>query len=176
MELRNGRPGADECSSYYFTYIDLVLDGDIVRTLETQHAEVHALLEHTTNAKASVSPAPGEWSVKQVLQHVIDTERLFSFRAMWFARGEQTALPGMEPDPWVVHTAANTRSVGDLLAEFDHVRAASVAFFANLDEAAWQRHGTASDNLVSVRALAWMTAGHELHHNRSLRQQYAEFL
>jgi hypothetical protein len=78
----------------------------------------------------------------------------------------------MEPDPWVAITDANARTLSDLLAEFDHVRAASLSFFANLDPAAWQRRGIASGNVMSVRALAWIIAGHELHHNRSLREVY----
>jgi hypothetical protein len=166
------RPTADECSPYYFTYIQLVPDGDIVHTLQTQHADIHALLKNTTDANASALPAPSEWSIKQVVAHLSDTERLFSFRALWFARGEQSALPGMEPNPWVAITDANARALSDLLAEFDHVRAASISLFANLDTAAWQRRGSASGNVMSVRALAWIIAGHELHHNRSLREEY----
>jgi hypothetical protein len=107
-----------------------------------------------------------------VVAHLSDTERLLSFRALWFARGEQAALPGMEPNPWVALTDANARALSDLLAEFDQVRAASISFFANLDTAAWLRRGTASGNVVSVRALAWIIAGHERHHNRSLREKY----
>ena len=166
------RPTADECNPYYFTYIQLVPDGDIVHTLQTQHADIHALLTHTTDANASAYPAPDEWSIKQVVAHLSDTERLFAFRALWFARGEQAALPGMEPNPWVAITDANARALSDLLTEFDQVRAASISLFANLDMAAWQRRGSASENVMSVRALAWIIAGHELHHNRSLREEY----
>jgi len=172
MSALSSRPTADECSPYYFTYIQLVPDGDIVHTLQTQHADIHALLKGTTDAKASAPPAPSEWSIKQVVAHLSDTERLFSFRALWFARGEQSALPGMEPNPWVAITDANARALSDLLAEFDQVRAASIFLFANLDTAAWQRRGIASGNVISVRALAWIIAGHELHHNRSLREEY----
>jgi hypothetical protein len=172
MNLLYQRPAADECSSYYFTYINLVPDGDIVQTLQSQHAAIHALLRNTSNADAGVQPAPNEWSIKQVVAHLSDAERLFAFRALWFARGEHAALPGMEPNPWVELSNSNARALSDLLAEFDHVRAASIASFANLDAAAWARRGIASDNLVSVRALAWIIAGHELHHNRSLREQY----
>ncbi len=172
MNLLSPRPAADECIPYYFTYIQLVPDGDIVETLQIQHADIHALLKDVSDAKASAHPAPGEWSIKQVVAHLSDTERLFSFRALWFARGEQSALPGMEPDPWAAITDSNARTVNDLLAEFDQVRAASVSLFANLDAAAWQRRGIASGNVMSVRALAWIIAGHELHHNRSLREVY----
>jgi DinB superfamily len=165
------RPSADECSPYYFTYIQLVPDGDIVRILHAQHTEVHDLLKDMTETQAAASPAPGAWSAKQVLLHLIDTERLFCFRALWFARGEQDALPGMEPNPWVAMADANARDLNDLLAECAHVRAASVCLFASLHHAAWMRRGSASGDLVSVRALAWIIAGHELHHYRSLRQQ-----
>lgn len=176
MNLRLSRPAADECSPYYFTYIQLVPDGDIVRTLQTQHTTVHTVLVDRTDAIASTSPSPGEWSIKQVLQHLSDTERLFAFRALWFARGERAALPGMEPEPWVASTAANARDLRDLLAEFAAVRTATVALFEHLDTAAWQRCGVASDSSVSVRALAWIIAGHELHHNRSLLEQYGSNL
>ena len=172
MSRSFSRPAEDECSPYYFTYINLVPEGDIVQTLQSQHADIHTLLNNTTEVSASAQPAPGEWSIKQVVAHLSDAERLFSFRALWFARGEQAALPGMEPDPWVAITDANARPLSDLLAEFDQVRAASLSLFANLDEAAWLRRGLASGNIVSVRALAWIIAGHELHHNRSLREQY----
>lgn len=172
MSLSFSRPAEDECSPYYFTYINLVPEGDIVQTLQAQHADIHTLLKHTTEVSASAQPAPGEWSIKQVVAHLSDAERLFSFRALWFARGEQAALPGMEPDPWVAITDANARPLSDLLKEFDHVRAASLSLFANLDEAAWRRRGLASGNIVSVRALAWIIAGHELHHNCSLREVY----
>jgi uncharacterized damage-inducible protein DinB len=172
MEARLARPAADECIEYYFTYIKLVPDGDIVQTLEGQHAAIRDLMAGMSDAQASASPAPGEWSAKQVLQHLVDTERLFVFRAMWFARGEQSALPGMEPNPWVDATDANARQVSDLLAEFDHLRAASLSFFANLSNNTWLRRGVASDATVSVRALAWIAAGHELHHLRPLREEY----
>jgi uncharacterized damage-inducible protein DinB len=172
MSPRLSRPAADECSPYYFTYIQLVSDGDIVHTLQAQHGDIHALLKNISDASASTQPAPGEWSIKQVVAHLSDTERLFVFRALWFARGEQSALPGMEPNPWVAITDANARALSDLLTEFDQVRAASISLFANLDAAAWQRQGSASGNVVSVRALAWIIAGHELHHIRSLREVY----
>ena len=172
MSLLDTRPATDECSAYYYAYIELVPDGDIVHTLQSQHADIHALLKHTTDTHASAQPAPDEWSIKQVVAHLSDAERLLSFRALWFARGEQAALPGFEPNPWVAATDANARALSDLLAEFDHVRAASIDLFANLDAVAWSRRGVASGNQVSVRALAWIIAGHELHHNRSLREQY----
>jgi hypothetical protein len=129
-------------------------------------------LKQTSDTEASARPAPGEWSIKEVVAHLSDSERLFSFRALWFARGEQHPLPGMEPDSWIAITDNNSRSLSDLLTEFDHVREATLALFANLDDAAWVRRGTASGATVSVRALAWIIAGHERHHNLSLREVY----
>lgn len=168
MNPHVARPTVDECSPYYFTYIQLVPDGDIVNMLQTQHAEIHDLLQGMTEAQAAASPEEGAWSAKQVLLHLIDTERLFCFRTLWFARGEQAPLPGMEPKLWVAIADANTRDLNGLLAQFNHVRAASVSFFANLDHAAWMRRGSASGSVVSVRALAWIIAGHALHHYCSL--------
>ncbi len=172
MNDRVQRPAIDECSPYYFRYIDLVPDGDITHTLRAQHATRHELLDGLSETRAAARPTPGAWSAKQVLLHLSDIERLLCFRALWFARGEQAALPGMEPEPWATITNAETRAVSELLAEFDHVRAASVAFFASLDSAAWDRRGSASGTMVSVRALAWIIVGHELHHIRSLREEY----
>ena len=172
MTPRLHRPAADECSPYYFTYIQLVSEGDIVDTLRTQHPALHELVRGLAEEQAAARPTPEDWSAKEVLQHLIDAERLFAFRALWFARGEQAALPGMEPNPWVANSHANARPRADLLDELAHVRAASVALFANLDEEGWMRRGSASGAVVSVRALAWIVAGHELHHLRSLHDEY----
>jgi uncharacterized damage-inducible protein DinB len=172
MNARNNRPAQDESSPYYFRYIDLVPGGDIVQTLQNQRTDIRELLKDTDDEKASARPGPEEWSIKEVVAHLSDSERLFSFRALWFARGEEAPMPGMEPNPWVAITDSNARTLEDLLTEFDYVRSATIALFANLDDAAWQRRGTASGNPVSVRALAWIIAGHELHHNMSLREVY----
>ena len=95
MGFAQTRPAAQECSAYYHTYIQLVPDGEIVQTLRAQHTAIHSLLQPVDDGQASRAPAPGEWSIKQVVAHLSDAERLFSFRALWFARGEQAALPGM---------------------------------------------------------------------------------
>jgi DinB superfamily len=173
MSPDHERPAADEASDYYRTYIALVPDGGIVPTLQAQQARLLALLQGVSEPQALAYPAPGEWSVKQVVQHLIDTERLFCFRALWFARGEQAALPGMEPDPWMALTDPQTRTLDDLLREYGHVRAASSAFFSSLTPAAWLRRGTASGALISVRALAWLIAGHTQHHISALEHQLA---
>ena len=172
MISRHTPPADDECLPYYHAYIALVPEGDIMTTLEQQPAMLRMLVGGISDARAAEPPAPGEWSIKQVLIHLNDTERLFSFRALWFARGEQSPLPGMEPDPWVAAVDANTRPLADVLAEFAHLRAATDALFANLGERAWMRRGIASGAETSVRALAWLLAGHLLHHERSLREVF----
>jgi hypothetical protein len=172
MSILSQRPNPNECNTYYFSYIQLVPDGNILQTLHAQHADIHALLQQTTDATAATRPAPEQWSINEVLAHLSDIERLFAFRALWFARGEQAPLPGMEPDPWIPLTNANTRTLSELLGEFDQVRAASLSLFSTLDIAAWQRQGSASGISMSVRALVWIIAGHERHHYRSLREDY----
>ena len=172
MSILSQRPTPHECSAYYYSYIQLVPDGNILETLHTQHTDLHALLQHTTAATAATRPAPEEWSINEVIAHLSDIERVFAFRALWFARGEQAPLPGMEPNPWVALTNANTRTTSALLAEFDQVRAASLALFSSLDSAAWHRQGSASGMSMSVRAWVWIIAGHERHHTRSLREDY----
>ena len=172
MTTPSQRPAAGEYNTYYATYTKLVPDGEILQTLQSQHQVLQAAVGGVGEAKANARPAAGEWSIKEVIGHLIDSERLFGFRAMWFARGETAALPGMEPNPWVTHANFNTRSLSDLLDEFEHVRDASRLFFEGLDAAAWARTGSASGFPVSVRALAWIIAGHELHHFASLREKY----
>jgi hypothetical protein len=168
------RPERDECSGYSYGYIELVPQGDVIAFMQSQQASLGECMAAIGESHAVLPPAPGEWSAKQVLLHLIDTERLFGFRALWFARGERSALPGMQPDPWIAITDANARPASDLLDEWAYVRAATVHLFAHLDDQAWLRRGSASDAIVSVRALAWIVAGHTLHHERSLRAQHLE--
>lgn len=172
MNLQTTRPDLNESSAYYRGYIALVPDGDVVQMLQTQHQQIHNLLAQVSDAQAEKSPADGEWSIKQVLHHMIDAERLFAFRALWFARGETSELPGMEPNPWVDIANANARTVADLLAEFDLVRKTTLHLVSNFSDADLARSGIASGASVTVRALVWIIAGHELHHNQSLREVY----
>jgi hypothetical protein len=108
--------------------------------------------------------APGKWSLKQVVCHINDTERIFAYRALRIARGDQTPLPGFEQDPYVSAADANARSWSDHIAEFEAVRAATLALFRGLPAPAWTRSGTASGNTLSVRAVAYIIAGHLIHH------------
>jgi hypothetical protein len=166
------RPVAGELNPYYTTYTGLVPDGNLLSMLTDQHAATQQALRGLTDAQALFRPAPAEWSVKQVVGHLIDSERIFAYRALRFARKDATALPGMEPDPYVAAARFDSIPLADLLAEYAALRVANVFMFAGFDEAAWLRGGVASDNPITARALGWIIAGHELHHLASLREKY----
>jgi len=166
------RPAADEHAPYYARYIGHVPDGDIVRTLESQLPQTVALFSGLTDEQANFRYAPGKWSVKESLGHVIDGERVFSYRALVAARGDSVSLPGFEQDDYVVTGNSDARSLASLVAEFEAVRRSSIALFDSLSGEAWDRRVVASGNPVSARALAWIIAGHELHHRQILREKY----
>jgi hypothetical protein len=166
------RPSAEEYAPYYEKYVSLVPAGDVVETLERQGAETLALLRGLSEEQAASRYEPGKWSVKEVVGHIIDGERIFAYRALRFARGDRTPLPGFEQDDYVSGGDFDARTLSDLTDEFGHVRRATLALLRPLGEAEWRRTGTASDNEVSVRALAHIIAGHELHHLNVLRARY----
>lgn len=168
-----GRPVAGEAAPYYFKYIDRVGAGDIVGVLDAQRAEATSLLEPITEDRSLFRYAPEKWSIRRVLNHVNDTERLFVFRAFWFARGFDSALPAFDQDAGSAAAGADGVSWARHVEEFRAIRAATVSFFGNLPAEAWTRRGIASDNPVSVRALAYITAGHLQHHMAVLRERYA---
>jgi uncharacterized damage-inducible protein DinB len=169
---RSQKPDSDEFLQYYARYIDLVPEGDIVATLSTQMDETRALLRQFPETMSGYRYGPHKWSVNEVLGHLIDAERIFGVRALRFARNDSTPLPGFEQDDYVANANFDSCSVSELAAEFEAVRAATLFFFRHLDESAWMRRGTASNAAVSVRALAYIIAGHELHHRGILRDRY----
>lgn len=166
-----GRPDSSEYAPYYGKYVSLVPEGDILATLERQWLETVALLA-PREADADFRYAPGKWSVKESLGHLIDTERVFSYRALRIARNDKTPLAGFEQDDYVKYGPFAHCRLSALLEEFTSVRKATVALFRALDEAAWTRRGVASNNEVTVRALAYMIAGHELHHRQIFQERY----
>ncbi len=166
------RPETDEYLPHYETYVSLVPQDDILRTLEQQLNTTLSLLRSISEAGADARYAPGKWSIKEVVGHVIDAERIFAYRALRFARNDQTPLPGFEQDDYVRHAAFGASKLSDLASEFEHVRWASLYLFRNFDAAVWQRRGVASGATVSVRALAYIIAGHELHHVGILKTRY----
>jgi uncharacterized damage-inducible protein DinB len=165
-------PDASEYAAYYGKYIALVPGNDVVRTLEGQGRETAELLAGLSERQTMHRYAPGKWSVKEVVGHVTDSERIFAYRALRIARSDRTPIEGFEQDDYVQAAQFDRRSLAELVAEFSAVREATVRLFESLPADAWMRRGVANQNQVSVRALAYMIAGHELHHRRVLQDKY----
>ncbi len=166
------RPDRTEAADYYFTYIDQVPGGDICEILRAQSAGVLNLFELISEDQSLQRYASDKWSIREVLSHVNDAERLFVFRAFWFARGFDTPLPSFDQNIAVAEAGADARSWRSHVEEFHAVREATLTFFQTLPPDAWTRRGVASDNPFSVRALAYISAGHVAHHIRILREHY----
>jgi uncharacterized damage-inducible protein DinB len=170
--FRVARPLADEYASYYERYISLLPGDDILNALEQQRRQTLLLLSGRDEPDGDWRYAPDKWSAKQVLGHVCDTERVFAYRALRISRADATPLEGFEQDDYVRNGPFAQRALADLVEDFIAVRRATVSLLRNLDEAAWLRRGVANQNEVSVRALAYIIAGHELHHRRILEEKY----
>jgi hypothetical protein len=170
--MRAIRPSPDEHAPYYGRYINEVPEGDILATLAAQAKETAALLRGLRPDQAGLRYAPGKWSVRELLGHVTDGERVFTYRALSFARADAAELPGFEEDDWARCAGHDRFELGDLVADFEAVRAAALSLFGRLDADAWARTGLANGARVSVRALAWILAGHERHHVSILRERY----
>jgi len=151
-----------------------VAEGDIIQTLEQQLENSLSLLRTIPADKANFRYAPDKWSVKQLLGHLIDSERIFSYRALRFARNDQTPLPGYEQNDYVRNADFDNRDLGEMAEEFATVRRATVQLFRPLNETEWMRRGKANENDVSVRALAYIIAGNELHEREVLRTRYLQ--
>lgn len=161
-----------EAAEYYFHYIDQVAGDDICAVLEAQLPEVTRLFQTVSNERSRYRYGLDKWSIREVVGHLSDTERLFVFRAFWFARGFDTPLPSFDQNVAMAASAAHDRSWEGLIDEFSAVRLATLSFFRTLPEDAWSRRGVASGNPFSVRALAYLAAGHVRHHTTILQQRY----
>jgi uncharacterized damage-inducible protein DinB len=170
---RISKPDEGEYAPYAIMYIKLLPDdGFVLKHLADNLPDTLELVRSLPPNKLDVPCAEGEWTVKEILAHMIDVERIYSYRALRFARNDATALPGFEQDDYVPNSGANNRPINDLLDEFSAVRNATIPLFASLDESAFARAGVASGDLMSVRAAAYIIAGHELHHRNSIRENY----
>jgi hypothetical protein len=167
-----GPPDASEYAAYYGRYISLVRGDDILAALEEQPHRTLALLSGLGEEQANYRYAPDKWSIKEMLGHLIDSERVFAYRALRFARSDVTPLPGFEQDDYVRHGNSADCPLGYLMEEFTAVREASVFLFEGLISEAWMRRGVANQNEISVRAIAYVIAGHELHHRQVLQEKY----
>jgi N-acetylglutamate synthase-like GNAT family acetyltransferase/uncharacterized damage-inducible protein DinB len=166
------RPAADEYAPYFAKYVERIGDGDILEILRRQAGETAALLAALSERDADYRYAEGKWSIKEVVGHVADTERVMVYRAVCFARGEQAPLPGFDENAYVRRARFGSRRLAELVAEFQAVRAATIPFFAGLDAEELRRRGTANDRPYTVRAVAFIVAGHERHHRTILEERY----
>ena len=167
-----GRPQAGEHAEYYGRYVTQVPDGDVVALLGEQIQETVALLSGVSAEQADHAYEPGKWTIKEVVGHMIDTERVMAYRALRFSRNDATELPGFEQNDYVANGNAGRRTLPDLLEELQAVRASTIHFAKHLDEEALDRRGIASGQGVTVRALIYIIAGHERHHAALLRERY----
>jgi len=166
------RPQSNDYAPYYGKYVMLVPDGDFLEILETQLREMKQLLEPLTDEQGDFRYATGKWSIKEILGHMNDAERVFAYRLLCIARGDHTPLPGFEQDDYVMVANSSARKLSDLLEEFTAIRRSTVALIRSLDDASWLRRGTASGKEVSVLAMAFIIVGHALHHRTVFEEQY----
>lgn len=166
------RPDKSEYAPYYEKYMSLVPQGDIIATLGQQLESTLATLRAVTEEQADSRYAEGKWSVKELVGHIIDSERIFGYRALRFARNDRTPLPGYEQDDYVDNARFGALSLSDLTEEFEHLRKANLCLFRQFDGETWQRQGEANEQMASVRAIAHIIAGHETHHMNILRTRY----
>src|ERR1700730_8691530 len=167
-----GLPQRTEAASHYFTYIDLISGDDILQIMNAQLDDTAALLGSVSEEKSLHRYAPDKWSIRQATSHVNDTERVFAFRAMWFARGFSDPLPSFDQNIASDAAGADNHSLASHVQEFRKIREATLVLFRNLPAEAWIRSGVASGNSVTVNALAYIIAGHVAHHAAILQERY----
>ena len=170
--MSKGKPAESEYAPFYAGYVARVSEDDILGVLAAQKGVIEGLARGLTDSKADYRYADGKWSVRQVLGHMVDAERVFGLRAFCFSRGETAALPGFDENVYVAAGGAESLPASEIAAEFAAVRDANLSFVRRLGDAQWTRVGTASGKPVSVRALAWIMAGHTRHHLAVLRERY----
>lgn len=170
------RSDIDPMPAFYDRYINLVEDIDLLEALENHSPDVIFSEVDSLEALKDSVYAPGKWSIKDIIQHCIDTERIMSYRALRFARNDQTPLPGFEENDYAQNTLASERTLEDLLDEYEIVRAATLAQFQNFSELMLHRSGQASKSVISVGALGFMLIGHAIHHRNVIRERYLPLL
>ncbi len=167
------KPEASEFPSYASMYIDLIPDdGRILEHLRDNMTVVYEHVKSMPSDRLNTPHAKGEWTVKEILMHIMDDERIYAYRALRFARGDSTELPGFEQDDYIIPSKANDRDLDEIIQEYQTIRWATIMLFNYLDDEALLRGGVASGNYASVRALAYHIAGHEIHHLNSIKQNY----
>ena len=171
--LASSRPAADEYAPALADYVAEIRDDeDVVEVLATQREEVSARAGSAPGLRGDYRYAPGKWSLKEVLGHLSDTERVFTYRALRIGRGDTTPLPGFDDQAWIAELGADRLTLAEMVEEWGQVREATLALFRHLPPGAWQRRGTASGRPISVRALAYVIAGHTRHHLKVVAERY----
>ena len=166
------RPAPSEYAEYYGLYVGQVPDGDVLEILERGVGETRELLDGIPPEWETHRYEPGKWSVREVVGHVLDAERVFAYRALSFARADPAPLPSMDENAWAVSSGAGRRPLASLLGELEHLRRSHVAMFAGFGDEVWDRRGVASGFELTVRAMPYILAGHEIHHRRVLAERY----
>ena len=166
------RPETNEFAPYYNTYISLIEGDGVMSVLDAQSRELSAIFSAMPEEKGTFAYAPGKWTIKELLSHLIDAERIFAYRVLRISRGDETSIEGFEQDGYIETSNANYRSFAALVDEFDFQRRSNMLMLDNIDEAGSIRMGTASNNPISVRALAYIMAGHVTHHINILKARY----
>ena len=170
--IKVARPEPGEFAPYYERYISQVEGDDILSRLEAERRKTLLLMSGRSEEDGDFRYAADKWTAKEVLGHVCDAERVFAYRALRIARGDQTPMEGFEQDGYVKHGPFGRVPLGEVIEDYIGVRRATLTLLRNLDETAWMRRGVANKNEVSVRALAYVIAGHEVHHRRILEEKY----
>ncbi len=166
------RPEKTEYAEFYETYVSLVTENEIVSALENQVGELEKNFTEISEEHGDFAYSEGKWTIKELLGHIIDGERVFSYRALRFSRNDAAPLAGFEENFYVANSNFGNRTLADLVEEFSLLRRSNVIFFKTLSEDAWLRTGVASDNSISVNALAYISVGHVRHHLNILRERY----
>jgi hypothetical protein len=166
------RPNKTEYAAYYHTYVEKVPDGDIIKVMKKQNDQVKLLLKNVSGKKSLYRYLPDKWSVREVLGHMIDTERVFAYRALRFARNDANNLPGFDENEYVRQSNYNDIKLKDLVEEFITIRKSNIIMFKNFSDEAELRKGTANGNPFTVRAMAYIMAGHVNHHLKVLKERY----
>jgi CBS domain-containing protein len=168
------RPQSSEYAPFFAHYIEKVTGDDLYAALQATHRQTQELVGSLTDTQLAFRYAEGKWNVKEIIGHLIDAERIFAYRALRIARADSTDMAGFNENTYVAASNADERSIGELLSEFAVVRAASLALFRSFTPAMFERVGTVSGKAISVRALAYITAGHEIHHLAIIRERYLQ--
>lgn len=166
------KPNPQTYGTYYHQYVNQVEQDELLPALQDIHNDTQAFIASIPEDKESYAYAEGKWTLKQVVQHIIDTERIFAYRALTFARGDQTELPGYEHNDYVEEAEVNTRTLTDLAREFLYVRNGTLALFSSFSDEVLDRGGVANENPMTVLALGFTIAGHERHHMNVIRTKY----